>query len=130
LHYFCTYYRIFNTKICYSKIYHFLKVYKSRIWARLSNPTPIQEQSIPIVLSGRDLIGCAQTGTGKTGAFAIPIIHHYTELLVLQRKQNKLCLSGNATRELAVQIGQSFDTYAKYTNLTHLRFLEYHKIHK
>jgi ATP-dependent RNA helicase RhlE len=52
-------------------------------------PTPIQEQSIPIVLWQR-FVGCAQTGTGKTGAFAIPIIHQLHRLLVLQRKQTSL----------------------------------------
>jgi superfamily II DNA/RNA helicase len=57
-----------------------------------------------------------------------PIIHHYTELLVLQRKQNKFIALVTPTRELAVQIGQSFDTYAKYTNLTqHTILVEYHK---
>ncbi|MFV8333400.1 DEAD/DEAH box helicase [Flavobacterium sp. GSP14] len=85
------------------------------------NPTPIQEQSIPIVLSGRDLIGCAQTGTGKTGAFAIPIIHQLHRIVGSSKKAKLIrALVVTPTRELAVQIGQSFDTYAKYTNLTQL----------
>ncbi|MFV8393313.1 DEAD/DEAH box helicase [Flavobacterium sp. LB2P6] len=85
------------------------------------NPTPIQEQSIPIVLSGRDLIGCAQTGTGKTGAFAIPIIHQLHRIVGSSKKAKQIrALVVTPTRELAVQIGQSFDTYGKYTNLTQL----------
>ncbi|OXA85518.1 DEAD/DEAH box helicase [Flavobacterium hercynium] len=85
------------------------------------NPTPIQEQSIPIVLSGRDLIGCAQTGTGKTAAFAIPIIHQLHRIVGSSKKAKQIrALIVTPTRELAVQIGQSFDTYAKYTNLTQL----------
>lgn len=85
------------------------------------NPTPIQEQSIPIVLSGRDLIGCAQTGTGKTAAFAIPIIHQLHRIVGSSKKAKQVrALIVTPTRELAVQIGQSFDTYAKYTNLTQL----------
>ncbi|PXY39773.1 RNA helicase [Flavobacterium cheongpyeongense] len=85
------------------------------------NPTPIQEQSIPIVLAGRDLIGCAQTGTGKTAAFAIPIIHQLHRIVGSSKKAKQIrALIVTPTRELAVQIGQSFDTYAKYTNLTQL----------
>ncbi|CAD0005335.1 DEAD/DEAH box helicase [Flavobacterium salmonis] len=85
------------------------------------NPTPIQEQAIPIVLAGRDLIGCAQTGTGKTAAFAIPIIHQLHRIVGSSKKAKQIrALIVTPTRELAVQIGQSFDTYAKYTNLTQL----------
>ncbi|MEO6175780.1 MAG: DEAD/DEAH box helicase, partial [Flavobacterium circumlabens] len=80
------------------------------------NPTPIQEQSIPIVLAGRDLIGCAQTGTGKTAAFAIPIIHQLHRIVGSTKKAKVIrALIVTPTRELAVQIGQSFDTYGKYT---------------
>src|SRR6187402_3825045 len=85
------------------------------------NPTPIQEQSIPIVLAGRDLIGCAQTGTGKTAAFAIPIIHQLHRIVGSSKKAKVIrALIVTPTRELAVQIGESFDTYGKYTNLTQL----------
>jgi ATP-dependent RNA helicase RhlE len=85
------------------------------------NATPIQEQSIPLVLSGKDLIGCAQTGTGKTAAFAIPIIHQLHRIVGSSKKAKVIrALIVTPTRELAVQIGQSFDTYGKYTNLTQL----------
>ena len=83
--------------------------------------TPIQEQAIPIVISGRDLIGCAQTGTGKTAAFAIPIIHQLHRIVGSSNKKKQIrAMVITPTRELAVQIGQSFDTYGKYTNLTQL----------
>ncbi|MFT5715546.1 MAG: ATP-dependent RNA helicase RhlE, partial [Flavobacterium sp.] len=86
-----------------------------------TNPTPIQEQSIPLVLAGKDLIGCAQTGTGKTAAFAIPIIHQLHRIVGSSKKAKQIrALVVTPTRELAVQIGQSFDTYGKYTNLTQL----------
>jgi ATP-dependent RNA helicase RhlE len=84
-------------------------------------PTPIQEQSIPAVLQGHDLIGCAQTGTGKTAAFAIPIIHQLHRIVGSSKKSKQIrCLVVTPTRELAVQIGQNFDQYGKYTNLTSL----------
>lgn len=86
-----------------------------------TNPTPIQEKAIPIVLAGKDLIGCAQTGTGKTAAFAIPIIHQLHRIVGSSKKAKEIrALVVTPTRELAVQIGQSFDTYGKYTNLTQL----------
>ena len=83
-----------------------------------TQPTPIQEQSIPILLKGRDLLGCAQTGTGKTAAFAIPILQH----LYLQKQNDKgrrqiKALVVTPTRELAIQIDDSFSTYGKYTGL-------------
>lgn len=84
-------------------------------------PTPIQQQAIPLVLEGRDLVGCAQTGTGKTAAFAIPIIHQLHRIVGSSKKSKQIrCLVVTPTRELAVQIGQNFDAYAKYTNLTQL----------
>lgn len=86
-----------------------------------THPTPIQEQAIPLVLSGRDVIGCAQTGTGKTAAFAIPIIHQLHRIIGSSKKTKEIrALIVTPTRELAVQIGQNFDTYAKYTNLTQI----------
>ena len=83
--------------------------------------TPIQEQSIPVVLSGRDIIGCAQTGTGKTGAFAIPVIHQLHRKVGSSKKHKVIrALVVAPTRELAVQIGESFDKYGKYTNVVQL----------
>ncbi len=80
--------------------------------------TPIQAQSIPIILSGQDLIGCAQTGTGKTAAFAIPIIHSLHRMVGSSKKEKVIrTLVVTPTRELAVQIGENFETYGKYTNL-------------
>jgi ATP-dependent RNA helicase RhlE len=86
-----------------------------------TSPTPIQEKAIPIILSGKDLVGCAQTGTGKTAAFAIPIIHNLHKMVGSSKKTKVIrCLVVTPTRELAVQIGESFDTYGKYTNLRQL----------
>ncbi len=83
--------------------------------------TPIQEKSIPVVLEGRDIIGCAQTGTGKTGAFAIPVIHQLHRKVGSSKKHKVIrALVVAPTRELAVQIGESFDKYGKYTNLVQL----------
>lgn len=85
-----------------------------------TEPTPIQAEAIPVVLKGRDLLGCAQTGTGKTAAFAIPIL----QLLNATQGQdgpNKpiKALILTPTRELAVQIGDSFTAYGKHTGLRH-----------
>ncbi|MDR1548079.1 MAG: DEAD/DEAH box helicase [Hungatella sp.] len=81
-------------------------------------PTPIQEEAIPVILSGRDLLGCAQTGTGKTAAFAIPTIQLLSEEKVPHRaKQNIRALIVTPTRELALQIYESFNTYGQFTNL-------------
>jgi ATP-dependent RNA helicase RhlE len=88
-----------------------------------TQPTPIQEQAIPIVLEKRDLLGCAQTGTGKTAAFAIPILQ------ILYNEQQQENHSGKETkkviraliltptRELAIQIGASFSAYGKHTGV-------------
>lgn len=80
-------------------------------------PSPIQEKSIPSVLKGRDLLGCAQTGTGKTAAFAIPIIQKIYEHKSISQKRQIQALILTPTRELAVQIAESFLAYGKYTNL-------------
>jgi ATP-dependent RNA helicase RhlE len=55
-----------------------------------TNPTPIQQQAIPLLLEGRDLLGCAQTGTGKTAAFAIPILQHLNAMPTPARGQNRI----------------------------------------
>ncbi len=82
------------------------------------NPTPIQEQSIPILLKHRDLLGCAQTGTGKTAAFSIPIIQHLVKKAQHHEGKRKVkALIVTPTRELAIQIGESFTTYGKYTSI-------------
>ena len=81
-------------------------------------PTPIQTEAIPVVLKGIDLIGCAQTGTGKTAAFAVPILQLLNNSKVFERKRRIRSLVVTPTRELAIQIEESFKTYGKYTGLT------------
>ena len=83
-----------------------------------TNPTPIQEQAIPILLKRKDLLGVAQTGTGKTAAFGIPILHHLYEGISLRQNKRKVkALVVTPTRELAIQIGESFTAYGKHTGL-------------
>ena len=85
------------------------------------SPTPIQEQAIPAVLEGLDLVACAQTGTGKTGAFAIPIINLIHRIVGSNKKTKQIrTLVVTPTRELAIQIQESFDAYGKYTNIRSL----------
>jgi len=87
------------------------------------NPTPIQAQAIPPALKGRDILGIAQTGTGKTAAFALPILnrllggHDPRVRLPVGRRPRALILA--PTRELAAQIGESFATYGRHTPLRH-----------
>ena len=84
--------------------------------AGYETPSPIQAAAIPPVLSGRDLMGCAQTGTGKTAAFALPMLDRLTANA--PRKKGAIrALILTPTRELALQIGESFDAYDKYLKL-------------
>jgi len=81
-------------------------------------PTPIQVQAIPILLKGKDLLGVAQTGTGKTAAFGVPILHHlYNSQNGQQGKRRLKALIVTPTRELAIQISESFTAYGKFTGL-------------
>ncbi|MDP1994075.1 MAG: DEAD/DEAH box helicase, partial [Ignavibacteria bacterium] len=82
-------------------------------------PTPIQKQAIPVILEGRDILGSAQTGTGKTAAFAVPIL----QMLSAEKDHTQLSFPIQAlilspTRELALQIKESFSTYGRFTGLT------------
>jgi ATP-dependent RNA helicase RhlE len=84
-----------------------------------TTPTPIQTRAIPLLLEGRDLLGIAQTGTGKTAAFALPILQKLAkpQQTVAPKAAHALILA--PTRELAVQIGQSFATYGRHSGLRH-----------
>ena len=75
------------------------------------HPTPIQEQAIPIILEGRDLIGASQTGTGKTAAFALPLL---TKIQPMGKPQ---ILEQEPTRELADQVAEAFAEYGEFTGL-------------
>src|SRR5688500_17356025 len=74
-------------------------------------PTPIQLDAIPHVLAGRDLLGCARTGTGKTAAFALPMLDRLAASAVPLRPGRPRALVLTPTRELAIQVDQSFQTY-------------------
>ena len=79
-----------------------------------TQPTAIQKKAIPLVIKRNDVLGSAQTGTGKTAAFALPILHH----LVSERTNNKIrALIVTPTRELAIQIGENFTIYSKYNSV-------------
>lgn len=92
---------------------------KALVQEGYTTPTPIQSEAIPIVSQGYDLLGCAQTGTGKTAAFSIPIIQR----LYLQKKKGYKrgikALILTPTRELAIQIGESFAAYGRFAGLRH-----------
>jgi len=80
--------------------------------------TPIQEKAIPAILSGRDILGCAGTGTGKTAAFALPILEMLYRSLEKSGKSNQIkALILAPTRELAIQIGESFEIYGQYLDI-------------
>lgn len=94
-----------------------LKALKSEGYAA---PTPIQEQAIPVILEGRDIVGCAQTGTGKTAAFAVPILQTiYQGKTNLRELRAIKSLILTPTRELAVQIGECLAAYGRHTGLKH-----------
>lgn len=82
-----------------------------------TTPTPIQAQAIPKILQGNDLLGCAQTGTGKTAAFAIPVLQRLSSRPALGRRKKIRSLVLTPTRELALQIGESFSAYGRHTGL-------------
>ena len=83
-----------------------------------TTPTEIQEQAIPVALQGKDLLGCAQTGTGKTAAFAIPILQHLAANKSNDPNRKIRSLIVTPTRELAIQIDESFQSYGRYTGLS------------
>src|SRR6202043_1855989 len=76
-----------------------------------TEPTPIQERCIPLILQGRDVIGSAQTGTGKTAAFALPILSR------LKERRGPRCLVLEPTRELALQVETAFQYYARFAEI-------------
>lgn len=84
-----------------------------------TNPTPIQEKAIPILLAGRDIMACAQTGTGKTAAFAIPILQRLTQISRTSGNRSIRSLIVTPTRELAIQIEDSFKSYGANLPLKH-----------
>src|SRR5688572_512924 len=84
-----------------------------------TTPTPIQQQAIPHVLNGKDILGLAQTGTGKTAAFALPIIQAIHQQDTGKGYKHTRALILTPTRELAVQISESFATYGHYTTVKH-----------
>jgi ATP-dependent RNA helicase RhlE len=83
-----------------------------------TTPTPIQAQAIPQLLKGRDLLGCAQTGTGKTAAFALPILQKLASAKVTLRPKSVRALVLTPTRELALQINDSFRTYGRHLRIS------------
>ncbi len=94
-------------------------ILKALINKEYETPTPIQEQAIPVALNGRDLLGLAQTGTGKTAAFAIPVIQQLNGPRPKEQRREIKALILTPTRELAIQIDECFRDYAKYTDLRH-----------
>ena len=94
-------------------------IIKALLNKKYDTPTPIQRQAIPVALSNRDLLGIAQTGTGKTAAFAIPIIQKLSQEPLKGCKREIKALILTPTRELAIQIDESFSDYSRYTSLRH-----------
>jgi len=95
------------------------KVYRAVEAQKYEIPTPIQAEAIPHLLEGKDLIGCAQTGTGKTAAFALPILDLLARNKIKKKPRTARVLVLTPTRELAAQVSESFRTYGKFLGITH-----------
>lgn len=107
-----------NRKMQFSELNIIAPILKALDDENYTEPTLIQEKAIPLILKQKDVLGCAQTGTGKTAAFAIPILQHLYENQQQNNRQRKIStLVITPTRELAIQIGDSFSTYGKYTGI-------------
>jgi ATP-dependent RNA helicase RhlE len=108
-----------NTSFSFSDLDLIAPLQKSIAESGYTNPTPIQVEAIPHLLKGRDLLGCAQTGTGKTAAFALPILHRLVQYSRrVEQKQTRVLIL-TPTRELAIQIYESFKTYGKHLKLSY-----------
>lgn len=94
-------------------------IFRAIVAEGYERPTPIQAVAIPHLLLGRDLIGCAQTGTGKTAAFALPILHRLMASRKKALPRGARVLVMTPTRELAAQVSDSFKTYGRHLDLTH-----------
>lgn len=94
-------------------------ILKALAGKKYEKPTPIQEKAIPVALEGRDLLGIAQTGTGKTAAFAIPIIQQLNKFDAKDHRRDIKALVLTPTRELAIQIDECFSDYSQYSTLRH-----------
>ncbi|MFX0102474.1 MAG: DEAD/DEAH box helicase [Candidatus Hodarchaeota archaeon] len=109
--------KVLGEELSFSNLGLIKSLYKAVRDAGYKVPTPIQAQAIPLLLKGRDILGCAQTGTGKTAAFALPILQY----LVKNHREGKTrpirSLVLAPTRELAIQIAESFSNYGKYTRI-------------
>jgi ATP-dependent RNA helicase RhlE len=110
-------------------------VLRALIEEKYETPTPIQANAIPSAMTGRDLLGCAQTGTGKTAAFALPILHRLMAMPVDKARRGPVLpcvLILSPTRELATQIGDSFAAYGRHTGLNHTTIFggvsQYHQV--
>jgi ATP-dependent RNA helicase RhlE len=113
-----TFLNIIYIQLSFSNLTLIEPVLKALSHEGYTTPTPIQEQSIPIILQRRDLLGCAQTGTGKTAAFAIPLLQlMFSEQEPNQRNRPIRTLVLTPTRELAIQIEESFRAYGRFLNL-------------
>jgi len=88
--------------------------------AGYTEPTPIQAEAIPAIISGRDVLGCARTGTGKTAAFALPLIQRLQESWIAAREIRVRSLVLSPTRELAIQLYKNINAFAQHTELTTL----------
>jgi ATP-dependent RNA helicase RhlE len=110
-----------NEKIALEGVFNALVPELQRAVAtqQYSSPTPIQEQCIPPLLEGKDIIGCAQTGTGKTAAFSLPLLQKLSAVATRPRRGTPRALILAPTRELAAQIGESIGTYGRYLRLSH-----------
>ena len=84
-----------------------------------TTPTPIQQQAIPHLLEGKDLLGCAQTGTGKTAAFTLPLLQEMSGTNITPKARSPRALILSPTRELAAQIGDSITTYGRHVRVSH-----------
>lgn len=89
-------------------------IQRALIEEKYTVPTPIQQRTIPEALAGRDILGCAQTGTGKTAAFALPILNHFAGLQRKPVAHRPLALVLAPTRELAIQIGENCSNYGRH----------------